>query len=83
MTPTSDKIFIKPLDKSVSGLIIPPKYQYKAKEFLSGRVLAKGKKANQVEVGDEVAYSKDLGVEVELDDQKIVVIKQGHIFAVV
>lgn len=83
MTPTSHNIFIKPLDKSVSGLIIPPKYQYKAKEFLSGKVLAKGKKATMVEEGDEVAYSKDLGVEVEWNDQKIVVIKQKHIFAVV
>lgn len=83
MTPRSDKIFIEPLDKKVTSLIVPPKYSYRSKEFASGRVIDKGSKIDCVEIGDEIAYHKDFGVTVELNDKKFVVILKHHILAVV
>lgn len=83
MTPRRDKIFIEPIDKKVTSLIVPPKYSYRSKEFSSGRVIAKGSKIDCVEVGDEIAYHKDFGVNVELDDRKFTVILKHHILAVV
>lgn len=83
MTPTADNIFLQPIDKKVTNLIVPSKYAYRAKEFHSGKVLMKGHKITQVEDGDEIAYSKDMGIEVELEDKKYVVIKPKHILAVV
>lgn len=83
MKPAGDKIFIEPIDKKVTSLIIPPKYAYRAKEFYSGRVIDKGSKVTCVEIGDEVAYHKDFGVPVELDDKKFVVIVKDHILAIV
>lgn len=83
MNPFSDNIFLSPLEKKVTSLIIPPKYEYRSREFLSGKVLAKGKKVTQVDIGDEVAYSKDAGITVEMDGNKFVVIGPRHILAVV
>ena len=39
--------------------------------------------AMQVKVGDKVIYSKYSGTEVELDDEKYVVVKQNDILAVI
>lgn len=83
MTPKSENIFIEPIEKKVTSLIIPPKYKYKSKEFSSGRVIAKGPKVTKVDIGDEIAYHKDFGINIELDDQKFVVIRPRHILAVV
>lgn len=83
MTPTSEKIFIEPIDKKVTSLIIPPKYAYKSKEFSSGKVIDNGSKIECVKIGDEIAYHKDFGVNIELDDKKFVVILKRHILAIV
>ena len=83
INPTSDNIFILPIDKKVTSLIIPPKFEYRSKEFLSGKVLALGKNVTQVSLGDEIAYAKDTGWTVEYGKQKMVVIKPKHIIAVV
>lgn len=79
--PTSTNIFVSPIDKPVSTLLIPPKYAYKSKQFYSGKVVATG--YDQVSVGDEIAYSKDGGIEIELEGQKLIVIKPKHLIAVV
>jgi co-chaperonin GroES (HSP10) len=83
MNPKSDNIFIEPIDKKVTNLIVPARAQYRSKEFLSGKVVAKGRLVNQVEIGEEVAYGKDSGYEVEVGDKKFVVIKPRAIIAVV
>lgn len=82
MTPFSNKIFVTPLEKPVTSLLIPPKYAYKSKGFLSGIVVSKGKKVIEVDDGDEVAYHKDSGKEVEIDGKKMVVIRPVDILAV-
>lgn len=83
MKPKSDKIFIEPIDKKVTSLIIPPKYAYRSKEYSSGRVIDKGDKITCVDIGDEIAYHKDFGVTVEHEERKFVVILKHHILAVV
>lgn len=83
MSPTADNILLEPIEKKVTNLIILPKYAHKHKEFLSGRVFKVGPKVTQVSPGDEVAYAKDTGIEIELQDHKFVAIKPKHILAVV
>jgi co-chaperonin GroES (HSP10) len=83
MKPKSDNIFLEPIDKKVTSLIVPPKARYRSKQFLSAKVIAIGRLVNQVQIGDEVAYAKDTGTEVEFDDKKMVVIKPRHILGVV
>lgn len=84
MSPKSNHIFLSPIEKRLSSvLIVPPKYEYKSKEFLSGRVESIGRLVNQVEIGDEVAYAKDAGIEVEFEDRKYIVIQPKSILAVV
>lgn len=83
MTPRGDYIFLEPIDKKVTSLIIPPKYAYRSKEFSSGKVISKGKKVTSVDIGDEIAYHKDFGCNVELEDTKFVVIRPRNILAIV
>lgn len=83
ITATSSNIFIRPIDKPVSTLLIPPKYAYKSKEYYSGIVTHIGKDVFHVNVGDEVAYPKDGGTEIEFEGEKYIVIKPGMLIAVV
>lgn len=78
---TSSNIFVRPIDKPVSTLLIPPKYAYKAKQYYSGIVEIAGKNT-PVKPGDEIAYSKDGGTEIEFEGKTWVVIKTNHIIAV-
>lgn len=80
---TSSNIFLTPIDKPVSTLLIPPKYAYKSKEYYSGMVTHIGKDVSEVKVGDEVAYSKDGGIDIEFDGQKYIVIRPSMLIAVV
>lgn len=84
MTPTSDNILISPIDKKVStGLIVPPQYARKNKEYLSGKVISVGRKVSMVHPGDEIAYAKDTEIEIEYQGQKLVFIKPKHILGIV
>lgn len=83
MKPTADNIFIEPIEKKVTSLIIPPKYKYRSKEFSSGKVIAIGKKVTKVDVGDEIAYHRDFGINIDLNNKKFVVIRPRHILAIV
>jgi co-chaperonin GroES (HSP10) len=82
MRPSSNKIFLSPVDHPITSLIIPPKYERRAKTFLSGIVIARGSKITSVQEGDEVAYAKEMGIEIELEDKKFVIIRPKHILAV-
>lgn len=80
---TSSNIFIKPIDKPVSTLLIPPKYAYKSKEYYSGIVTHIGKDVFQVNIGDEVAHSKEGGIDIEFEGEKYIVIRPSMLIAVV
>ena len=89
--PLDDRLVVKPSEaeeRTESGLYLPNSAQEKP---MHGKVLAVGPgKANDdgtrtplcVKVGDTVVYGKYAGTEVELDDQKVVVIKESELLAI-
>lgn len=83
MTPKLNHIFLSPAPKNPPPFFIPPKYQYRAVNFLNGRVEAVGPDVTDISVGDTVAFDKDSGIEVEIGEQKFTVVKPAHIIAVV
>jgi chaperonin GroES len=76
-TPLGDRIQIKPDEaKSLtdSGMIIPDTAKEKP---VTGTVIAKGDKVTQVKISDRVIYSPHAGVEVTVDGEKILYVKEG------
>ncbi len=82
LRPKANYIFLDPIDRPVSSLLIPPKLSRKMKNFFNGKVIAKGPAVHEVDLGDTVAYDKHMGIEIELEEKKLVIIKPGAILAV-
>ena len=94
MKPLADRVLIKvekeQEEKTAGGLVLATKAP--AGVPVKGTVVAcgEGKFAPngnrvpmQVKVGDKVIYSKYSGTEVELDNEKYVIVKQNDILAVI
>jgi len=91
LKPLRDRIVIKqldPEDTTKSGLIIPESAKEKPQE---GEVIAVGKGILlnsgkvyplDVKVGDYVLYRKQSGAEVEVDDEKYLIISESDILVV-
>ena len=91
LRPLGDKIVIKQMEaeeKTKSGIVLPS--QSKEKPQMA-EVVAVGPggmiDGNKVEIvvkpGDKIIYSKYCGTEVECDGDKLLVVKQSDILAVV
>ena len=91
LVPLGDKIVLKQLEAeetTKSGIVLPGQAKEKPQE---AEVIAVGpggmidgkEVVMQVKAGDTVIYSKYSGTEVELDDEKYVIVKQSDILAVV
>ena len=87
LVPLGDKVVIKQMEaeeKTKSGIVLPS--QSKEKPQMA-EVVAVGPGGNKVEMvvkpGDRIIYSKYCGTEVECDGEKLLVVKQGDILAVV
>ena len=91
LVPLGDKVVIKQMEaeeKTQSGIVLPS--QSKEKPQMA-EVVAVGPggmvDGNKVEMvvkpGDRIIYSKYCGTEVECDGEKLLVVKQGDILAVV
>ena len=89
--PLFDKVVVEQTGKeetTKSGFILPSSAQEKQQ---TAKVVAVGpggvidgkEVTMQVKVGDKVIYSKYSGTEVEVDDEKYVVVKQNDILAVI
>ena len=85
--PLADRVLIKPTpaeEKTISGLIIPDSAKEKP---LRGTVLAVGNGTKDEEMvvkeGDVVIYGKYSGTEIEVDDDKLIIMRQSDILAVV
>ena len=85
--PLADRVLIKPAaaeEKTVSGIIIPDTAKDKP---LKGEVVAVGNGTKDeemvVKVGDEVLYGKYAGTEVELDNEKYLIMRQSDILAII
>lgn len=83
--PLSDRVLVKPAaaeQKTASGIIIPDSAKEKP---LKGEVIAVGPgtkdETMQVSVGDTVLYGKYSGTEIEIDGEKLLIMRQSDILA--
>ena len=85
--PLADRVLIKPTpaeEKTLSGIIIPDSAKEKP---LRGTVLAAGKGTKEEEMvvkeNDVVMFGKYAGTEIELDGEKLLIMRQSDILAIV
>ena len=85
LKPLSDRVLVKPAtaeQKTASGIIIPDSAKEKP---LKGEVIATGPgtkdEVMQVSIGDTVLYGKYAGTEVEVDGEKLLIMRQSDILA--
>ena len=91
LVPLSDRVVLKQLEAeetTKSGIILTSSAQEKPQEAEviavgPGGVVDGKEVSMQVKVGDKVIYSKYSGTEVEVEDEKYVVVKQNDILAVI
>ena len=88
--PLGDRVVIKPTPKeevSKGGILLPDTAQEKPQEGKiiavgPGRLSEDGKRiAMEVKKGDKVIYSKYAGTEFKLDDEELVIMREGDILA--
>ncbi|MCM1505183.1 MAG: co-chaperone GroES [Muribaculum sp.] len=85
--PLADRVLIKPTpaeEKTLSGIIIPDSAKEKP---LRGTVLAVGNGTKDeemvVKVDDVVMFGKYAGTEIELDGEKLLIMRQSDILAII
>lgn len=83
MKPAGDYIFLESTDKPVSFLFIPDSAARKIRNYGTGVVIGRGPKAEVVDIGNEVAYDRDLGIEIELGGRKYIIIRPKWVLGVV
>ena len=91
LVPLGDRVVLKQLvaeETTKSGIVLPGQAKEKPQqaEVIAvgpGGVVDGKEITMQVKVGDKVIYSKYSGTEVELDNEKYVVVKQNDILAVI
>ena len=88
--PLGDRVVIKPTPKeevSKGGIVLPDTAKEKPQEGKiiavgPGRLTEDGKRiAMEGKKGDKVIYSKYAGTEFKLDDDELVIMRQGDILA--
>ena len=91
LVPLGDRVVLKQLaaeETTKSGIVIPGQSQEKPQQAEVIAVgpggMVDGKEVKmQVEVGQQVIYSKYAGTDVKLDDEEFIIVKQSDILAVV
>lgn len=91
LVPLFDRVVLKQLvaeETTKSGIVLPGQAKEKPQQAEVVAVgpggVVDGKEITmQVKVGDKVIYSKYSGTEVEVEDDKLVVVKQNDILAVI
>ena len=88
--PLGDRVVIKPTpkeDASKGGIVLPDTAKEKPQEGKiiavgPGRLTEDGKRiAMEVKKGDKVIYSKYAGTEFKLDEEELVIMREGDILA--
>ena len=77
--PLADRVLVRPAEaeqKTASGIIIPDTAKEKP---------GKGTKDHEmtVKVGDQVLYGKYSGTEIEIDGEKLMIMKESDIYAII
>lgn len=87
LNPLADRVLIQPTaaeEVTASGIIIPDSAKEKP---LRGTVMAVGPGTKDEEmtlkVGDKVLYSKYGGTEIDLDGEKVLIMRQNEVLAVI
>ena len=85
--PLADRVLVRPAEaeqKTASGIIIPDTAKEKPQR---GEVLdvGQGTKDHEmtVQVGDQVLYGKYSGNEIEIDGEKLMIMKESDIYAII
>ena len=90
VNPLSDRVLVKPIDRSETvkgGIIIPDTAKEKPQE---GEVIAVGKGrlsdageriSPEVKKGDKVLFRKYSGTEINIDDEKYLILQESEILA--
>jgi chaperonin GroES len=91
LSPLADRVVVKPIEEQEQkkgSIIIPDTAKEKPMQgeitaVGPGRVTDDGKKMPlNVKKGDRILYGKYSGTEVEIDDQKLLVMKESDIYAI-
>ena len=92
LKPLGDRLVVKPIEQeevTASGIILPETAKEKPQE---GEVLAAGpgklddngkRVPMEVKVGDRVLYAKYAGTEIKLEDDKVLILKESDVLAIV
>ncbi len=87
LKPLADRVIIQPAaaeEVTVAGIIIPDSAKEKP---LKGTVLAVGTGTKDEEMvlkeGDHVLYGKYAGTEIEFDGEKVLIMRQNEVLAVI
>ena len=91
LAPLFDRVVLKQLEAeetTKSGIVLPGQAKEKPQQAEVVAVgpggVVEGKEVTmQVKVGDKVIFSKYSGTEVEVEDEKYVIVKQNDILAVI
>lgn len=83
--PLADRVLVRPAaaeEKTIGGIIIPDSAKEKP---LKGEVLAVGNGTKDedmiLKVGDTVLYGKYAGTEIEVEGEKLLIMKQSDVLA--
>lgn len=87
LKPLADRVIIRPTEAeetTINGIIIPDSAKEKP---LKGTILAVGNGTKDEEMmlqeGDEVFYGKYAGTELEVNGEKVLVMRQNEVLAVI
>lgn len=89
LSPLADRVVLKETvaeETTKSGIVLPSQAKEKPQyaevvEVGPGAVVDGQKIPMEVSVGDKVIYSKYAGMEVKLDDEEYIIVKQSDILA--
>ena len=92
LKPLSDRVVVQPIEQdevTTGGIMLPDTAKEKPQK---GKILAAGPGARNdagervemdVKVGDTVLYAKYAGTEIKLDGEKVLVLRESDILAIV
>ncbi len=90
LKPLADRLVVKPIEKeevTKGGIVIPDTAKEKPQEgevlaVGPGRLSEDGKRiAMDVKVGDIVVYARYGGMEIKVDDEELMILREGDILA--
>ena len=90
MQPMADRLVVKPIEReevTKGGIYLPDTAREKPQEgevlaVGPGRLSEDGKRiAMDIKVGDRVIYTKYGGTEIKIDDDELIILREGDILA--